>query len=298
MNASQQKIVPALWYDQEALQAAELYTSLLPNSSIKYKVTLQHTPSGSVDSVSFVLDGLDFSAISAGPYFKINPSISFQVACSTVQEVETLWEALSADGMVLMPLGEYPFSERFGWTQDRYGLSWQVMHTGSQAPRQRITPALLFVGEQAGQAEEALRYYASIFPDSEVGPILRYEKGEAPEQEGTVKQAAFRLAGQQFAAMDSALDHQFAFNEAISFMVNCADQAEIDYYWEKLSAVPEAEQCGWVKDRWGVSWQIVPASMERMMQSSSPEQLARVTEAFLAMKKFDLAELERAYAGE
>ena len=107
----------------------------------------------------------------------------------------------------------------------------------------------------------------------------------------------FMLAGQWFAAMDSAREHKFKFNEAISFMVNCDTQEEIDYYWEKLSAVTEAEQCGWLKDKFGLSWQIVPTELGEMMRNGTPEQIARVTQAFLKMKKFDLAELRKAYRG-
>ena len=126
---------------------------------------------------------------------------------------------------------------------------------------------------------------------------MRYGPGEEPDRAGTVKHCDFTLGGQHFAAMDSAGSHDFTFNEAISFLVDCADQAEIDRYWEALSAVPEAEQCGWLKDRFGLSWQIVPAAMDGMMTNGSPEQIARVTQAFLKMKKFSLADLQRAYAG-
>ena len=98
--------------------------------------------------------------------------------------------------------------------------------------------------------------------------------------------------------MDSARDHGFSFNEAISFMVGCDNQEEIDYYWDRLSAVPEAEQCGWLKDKFGVSWQVVPSVLDQMLTKGTPEQIARVTQAFLPMKKFDLAELEKAYEGE
>ena len=108
----------------------------------------------------------------------------------------------------------------------------------------------------------------------------------------------FMLEGQWFAAMDSARQHGFAFNEAISLMVYCDDQSEIDYYWEKLSAVPQAEQCGWIKDKYGLSWQIVPTAMDQMLEDSDSERAARVTKAFLKMKKFDIAELQRAYDGE
>jgi predicted 3-demethylubiquinone-9 3-methyltransferase (glyoxalase superfamily) len=136
-----------------------------------------------------------------------------------------------------------------------------------------------------------------VFRDSKVGDIVRYSQGEEPDREGTVKHAAFTLEGQEFAAMDSALGHDFAFNEAISFMVYCDTQNEIDYYWDQLSAVPEAEQCGWLKDKYGLSWQVVPTAMDEMMGSDDQERIDRVTEAFLKMKKFDIAELERAYQG-
>ena len=107
----------------------------------------------------------------------------------------------------------------------------------------------------------------------------------------------FMLEGQWFAAMDSAREHKFKFNEAISFRVNCDTQKEIDYYWEKLSAVAEAEQCGWLKDKFGLSWQIVPTELDEMMRGATPGQIARLTQAFLKMKKFDLAELRKAYQG-
>ncbi len=119
-----------------------------------------------------------------------------------------------------------------------------------------------------------------------------------PEKEGTVMFTDFKLEGQWFTAMDSAREHNFAFNEAISFIVNCNDQVEIDYYWEKLSAVPQAEQCGWLKDKFGVSWQIVPVDMDEMMQDQDPERSARVTQAVMKMKKFDIAELRKAYDGQ
>jgi predicted 3-demethylubiquinone-9 3-methyltransferase (glyoxalase superfamily) len=196
-----------------------------------------------------------------------------------------------------MEIGKYPFSERYGWTQDRYGLSWQVMHMGDREVKQRIVPTLLFVGNVSGKAEEAIRFYTSVFHGANAGNLLRYGRGEEPEKEGTIKHASFTLEGQEFAAMDSARAHNFSFNEAISFVVQCETQPEIDYYWGKLSAVPQSEQCGWLKDRYGLSWQVVPTVMNEMLKSKDSKKIARVTEAFLKMKKFDIRELENAYAG-
>jgi predicted 3-demethylubiquinone-9 3-methyltransferase (glyoxalase superfamily) len=291
------KITPHLWFDTQAKEAAKLYTSLFDNSKVDSVRTLHDTPSGDCDVVSFTLAGQPFQAISAGPVFTFNPSVSFVVACKASEEVDALWNRMIDGGSTLMPLDSYPFSERYGWLQDRYGLSWQIMHAGERPITQKITPMLMFVGEVCGKTEEAVNFYASIFNDARVGEFMRYGPGEEPEKEGNVRYVPFALEGQDFAAMDSALEHNFAFNEAISFMVYCDTQDQIDYYWGKLSAVPESEQCGWLKDRFGVSWQIVPRAMDKMMESADDEALGRVTQAFLQMKKFDIAKLEEAYAG-
>ena len=301
MRVTRQKITPHLWYDKEAKEAAKLYTAAFAgkDSKIKNTTTIHDTPSGSADIVTVDLLGQEFTLLSAGPYFKFTPAVSFLVACKTKDEVQALWEKLSKGGTALMELGEYPFSEKYGWTQDRYGLSWQVMFMGDgQTAKQRIIPTLMFVGQQCGKTEEAIGFYASVFRNAKVGDMLRYAKGEQPDREGTIKHAAFSLEGQAFAAMDSAREHNFSFNEAISFMVHCDTQEEIDHYWGKLSAVPEAEQCGWLKDKYGLSWQIIPNAMDEMLESGDKKKVARVTEAFLKMKKFDIAALERAYEGK
>ena len=289
-----QKITPHLWFDKAAKEAAAFYPSVFKDSKVKDTTTLRNTPSGSVDIVTIELAGQRFTLISAGPLFKFNPSVSFLVVCKTKDEVDSLWKKLSEGGTALMELGEYPFSERYGWTQDKYGLSWQVMFMGERQIKQKITPTLMFVGDVCGKAEEAINFYASVFRHARIGNILRYGQGEEPDKEGTIKHAAFTLEGQDFAAMDSAHKHNFTFNEAISLMVHCDTQKEIDYYWEKLSAVPAAEQCGWLKDKYGLSWQIVPTGMDEMMKNKDEKKLARVTEAFLKMKKFDIAALKRA----
>ena len=293
-----QKITTHLWFDKEAKEAAAFYTSFFENSKIKDTTTLHNTPSGSVDMVTIELSGQDFTLLSAGPLFKFNPSVSFLVACQTKDEVDALWEKLSVGGAALMELGEYPFSEKYGWTQDKYGLSWQVMFMGERKIKQKITPTLMFVREVCGKSDEAINFYASIFNNAKVGDILRYGRGEEPDKEGTVKHAAFTLLGQEYAAMDSARGHNFTFNEAISLMVHCDTQEEIDYYWGKLTADPKAEQCGWLKDKYGLSWQIVPSVMDEMFKEKDEKKIARVTEAFLKMKKFDIDALKRAYEGE
>jgi predicted 3-demethylubiquinone-9 3-methyltransferase (glyoxalase superfamily) len=292
------KFTPHLWFDHAARQGAELYSSVFPDSRITHITTLRDTPSGDADVVSFELAGQPFMAINGGPYFKPNPSVSFLVRYSTQEEVDSAWEKLLPGGMALMELGEYPFSQRFGWLQDRFGFSWQLLYTNGEAFSQKIVPMVMFVGRVCGRAEEAVNFWASVFKPAQIGEIMRYGKGEEPDKPGTVKLASFWLMGVEFAAIDSAWDHKFAFNEAISFMVSCEDQAEIDYYWQKLSAVPEAEQCGWLKDKFGLSWQVTPSEMDEMMARGTPEQIDRVTQAFLPMKKIDIAQVRAAYRGE
>ncbi len=292
-----QKITPHLWYDSEAVEAANFYAAALPDSKVTDVSTIHDTPSGDTDIVSFELCGQPFMSISAGPLFKFTPAVSLMVSCETKQEVDDIWSKVSEGGKALMPLDTYPFSERYGWTEDKFGLSWQIFHAGERTIEQRITPTLMFVGDVCGKAEEAVNFYGSLFPDSKVANIDRYGKGEGPDAEGSIRHASFSLAGYQFAAMDSAGDHNFGFNEAISLMVSCDSQTEIDHYWDALSAVPESEQCGWLKDKFGLSWQIVPTAMGQMMSSGTKEQMGRVTESFLKMKKFEIAELQKAYDG-
>jgi predicted 3-demethylubiquinone-9 3-methyltransferase (glyoxalase superfamily) len=299
------KITPHLWFDTQAKQAAEFYSEVFPDSQVTNVTTLRDTPSGDCDVVSFTVWGHELMAISAGPLFEINPSISFIVnvdpgsVADAAQTLDRVWAQLAEGGNVLMPLGEYPFSSRYGWVSDRFGVSWQLILTDPQGDRRpRIVPALMFTGAVCGKAAEATELYLSVFDDSERGQTVPYPEGSAPDEPGTTMFSDFRLADVWFAAMDSARDHGFGFNEAVSLMINCADQDEIDHYWERLSAVPEAEQCGWLKDRYGVSWQVVPADLGEMMARGTPEQIDRVTQAFLPMKKFDLAALRAAYEGE
>lgn len=299
------KIIPHLWFDKEAKEAAEFYTSLFSNSKVTDLTTLHDTPSGDCDVVSFELRGQPFMAISAGPYFKFNPSVSFVVNFDPSKEkdakenIDAVWEKLSKGGKVLMPIQEYPFSKRYGWVQDKYGLSWQLILTNPEGEeRPEIVPMLLFVKEKAGLAEEAVNFWTSVFKSSKKGALMRHPAGTAPEKEGTILFIDFKLLDTWFAAMDSAHPgHKFDFNEAVSFIVNCDTQEEIDYYWEKLSAVPESEQCGWLKDKYGLSWQIVPVTLEKMMKTKDRKKLDQLTQAFLKMKKFDIDKLNKAYEG-
>jgi len=304
-----QKIIPHLWFDKEARDAAVFYTNIFPQSAITHTTLLRNTPSGDCDLMSFRLWDQEFMAISAGPLFAFNPSISFIVnydpgffgSGDPEQEarrsLDQAWNKLSEGGKVLMPLDAYPFSARYGWLQDRYGVSWQLMLTDPAGePRPPIVPSLLFTGSRCGQAEEALQFYCSVFRHSRMGNVHRYPAGMPPDKEGTVMYGDCKLEDKWLAAMDSAHEHGFGFNESVSFMITCADQEEIDYYWAQLSAVPEAEQCGWIKDKYGLSWQITSADIETLMREGDQQQIDRITQALMPMKKLDIARLMAAAA--
>ena len=298
-----QKIIPHLWFDTQAKEAAEFYVSAFGKDSKVTRATVLHgTPSGDCDLMSFELWGYKIMAISAGPYFTINPSVSFMINFDpsqdndAAQHLEELWEKLSEGGEALMPLDTYPFSKKYGWIKDKYGMSWQLILTNPEGEkRPQIIPSLLFVGDVCGKAEEATDFYMSIFKDSKRGAIARYGKGHDPDKEDSLMFTDFTLLNQWFVAMDSAYEHKFSFNEGVSLMVNCDTQEEIDYYWGKLSAQPESEQCGWLKDKYGLSWQITSTAMDKMMELGNEKQIVNVTKAFLKMKKFDIAQLQKAF---
>lgn len=298
-----QKIIPHLWFNTEAKEASEFYTKLIPDSKVISVKTITGTPSGDCDIVSFSLAGQDFMAISAGPYFKINPSISFfinfdpSIWIDAREKIDQVWNVLADGGKILMPIQEYPFSKRYGWVEDKYGVSWQLILTNPEGDeRPIIIPSLLFVGDVCGKAEEAGAFYTSIFKNSKKGSLARYGEGQPPNTPESVMFSEFKLENLWFVAMDSAIEHQFAFNEAISFIVHCDTQEEIDYYSNALSTVPEAEQCGWLKDKYGISWQIVPTIMDTLMMGDRA-QTDRVTQAFLTMKRFNIDELKKAARG-
>lgn len=272
-------IYPCLWFDGKAREAAEFYCSVLENTVITSENNIV---------VTFESSGQKFMCLNGGPEFKINPSVSFYIICKSEEEIDRLWEALINGGSALMPLGKYDWSSKYGWVSDRYGVNWQLSYGGVEDVSQKISPVLMFTGDQCGKAEQAFNFYISVFRNSKVKSIARYLKGEN-DVEGTIKHAQFYLGNKIFMSMDSSYQHQFSFNEAVSFVVECDTQEEIDYYWERLTEGGEEVQCGWLKDKFGISWQVVPAILGKLM--SDPSRAERVTAAFLKMKKFDIEKL-------
>lgn len=292
------KIIPNLWFNNQAKEAAEFYVSLFKNSKMgnitwynEDSSKVSGMPEGSIMTVEFELAGKRFVGLNGGPVFSFTPAISFFVQCETTAEVNHLFESLAEGGEVLMPLDRYSFSQRYAWINDCYGVSWQLSFGGQ---KQTINPSLLFVQNQYGKAEEAVRFYTSVFENSKIENMIHYQKGEG-DKETAIKYASFTINGEQFIAMDSGLEHKFNFTPAISFMVECKDQNEIDHFWNNLSAVPEAEQCGWIQDKYGVSWQIVPSILDKLITDADQKKARRVTKAMLQMKKLDIKALVQAY---
>jgi predicted 3-demethylubiquinone-9 3-methyltransferase (glyoxalase superfamily) len=301
MKNNIQKITPFLWFDKQAEEAMNFYASIFKNSKV---VSIKRYPEGPLEGPMqglegkvitgvFELEGQRFMALDGGPAFTFTPAVSFFVNCETQEDIDELWEKLSEGGIILMELDRYPFSEKFGWVEDKFGLSWQL---NLATLPQKIIPFLMFVGEQHGKAEEALKLYTSLFENSSIARIERYGPGQE-EPEGTVMHAMFSLNGQAFMAMDSNREHPFTFNEAISFYVECNSQEEVDYYWENLSQGGDknAQQCGWLKDTYGVSWQIIPTALPELLNDPDPEKSQRVMQAMLQMKKIDIKALKQAY---
>ncbi len=311
--AIMQKIVPNIWFNKNALEAADFYTRVFPDSSFEVQ---SHYPSENLPdfqkdfaglplTVGLKIEDLEFSFINAGDEFRPNPSISFMVnfdplrfaaesgiaanseeaALAARRALDDAWNALSDGGKVLMELGEYDFSPHYGWVEDRYGVSWQLILTNPQGdPRPFIIPAFLFGADAQNKCRETVEHYLSVFPDAAWGNIFTYPAPMGPVNEDNIMYCDFRLAGQWFVAMDSGTEQAETFTCGVSFEVKCTDQGEIDHFWQALSAVPEAEICGWLADRAGVSWQILPENIGELMERPNAHQ------KLMGMSKIVIAE--------
>ena len=280
-----QRIIPAIWCDAADDEAARFYADVFREGSV-----VEQAP-GLAATVS--IHGFRLSLINGGDQYAPNPSIScilnfdpllFGGEDQARAYLDELYERLSGGG-VLMELGEYPFSPRYAWVRDRFGMTWQLMLTDPAGePRPFILPAFMFGGTNHANAEEATEAWIALFDDARRGALRRHEEA-GPMEAGTIMFTDFTLRGTWMAAMDSGAFHDFTFTPGVSMIVSCRDQEEIDRYWAGLSAVPEAERCGWCVDRWGVSWQVVPDNIAELMAD------AATREKILHMGKIDLTRL-------
>jgi len=295
-----QKLTPFLWFEKDLKGITDFYSSVFPGTKVKSNGRLNDTPSGDVEMAGINILGLELSLMAAGPQYTFKPSVSFMVLCESIEEVEIYWHKLIESGRALMDISEYPFAKRFGWVEDKYKVNWQLIYRepdSAAVVTQKIIPALMFSGEGIGRAEEALDFYVKTFHDSKKNSVELYEPGETSEPKARVKHARFVIEGVQFAMMDG--NGNFDFEQAVSFMVLCNNQAEVDFFWNALTADGGKEiQCGWLTDKFGVPWQVVPSAFEKCMREGTSEQIARVQKAFMKMKKFEISTLEKAYNGE
>jgi predicted 3-demethylubiquinone-9 3-methyltransferase (glyoxalase superfamily) len=270
-------IHPCIWFDGNAKEAATFYCSIFPNSKITVDTPMV---------VNFELMGKKIMGLNGGPMFKINPSISLFVHCKSVEQTDEIYNALAEGGEPMMAIGKYDWSERYGWIKDKYGLTWQIM-SGTE---ESLCPGLLFTGDKFGKAEAALKLYTSVFSNSSIDVLQQYPDGSPFADKVLFSEA--KLNGYKLIAMDGPGEHVFTFNEAVSFVVECNNQEEIDYYWNTFTERGEESRCGWLKDEFGISWQIIPANIGQLM--SDPERGARVMQEVMKMNKLDMVKMEQA----
>lgn len=298
MSERSAKLTPNLWFDHQGLTAASYYAMLFPNSRV---TDIVYYPEGNLPDfqrefagkplmVDVEIGGTRLRAINAGSEFLPNTSMSFFVNFDPARDVlaeqnlEDLWMGLSFEGRVLMELGQYPFSCKYGWVIDKYGYSWQLMLTNPEGDsRPFLIPCLTFSGPMQGMANAALEFYSSL-PGAKLGNLVHHELQVGTAAAGSVQFGEVQVFGQWLTVMESTVARDVSFTEALSFQIDCADQTEIDELWDVLSAVPEAESCGWCKDKFGVSWQIVPENMGELMDRPGAYQ------RLLRMKKIEIAQ--------
>jgi len=276
-------IYPCVWFESKATDAADFYVRSLPETLI--------TSSNQVVTMLSIMNQ-PFMLINGGPNFVPNPSISFMLMHSDEQVIERMWERLLEGGKILMALDSYPWSPRYGWVEDKYGVSWQLYLATEDQITQSLTPTLLYCQSEMGRAEEAIKTYTTLFPNSSIEGILKYG-AEQPTLKGLVQHAQFDIDGFTLMAMDGDEGHRFSFSDGVSLVVMCADQVEVDKYWIGLTSDGGSEgRCGWLKDRYGVSWQIVPNRLLELMQDKT--KAAKVNNALMKMNKIIILELEEA----
>ncbi|AQX00036.1 VOC family protein [Elizabethkingia anophelis] len=278
-------IFPCLWCNGDAKESAEFYCQVFGG-----KITVD-TPV----VINIELFGQKLMLLNAGPQFEKNPSISFLINCASEEDVQHYWDQLSEGGMVLMELDSYPWSKKYGWIKDKYGTTWQLYFGEMQ--EQRLVPTLMFMHRNNGKAMEAMEFYTSTFPESKIEGVLKYkDSGENGEDPENVQHAQFVINNYMLSCMDSSLDHKFDFNEGISLVIMTNDQKETDHLWNTLiSGGGRESMCGWLKDQYGVSWQIVPKKLIELMNDTDPAKSQKVVQAMLKMQKIIIAHLEEAY---
>lgn len=272
MNA-QPEIYPCIWFNQNGREAAEFYCSVFPGGELR-------DDNGMVQR--FRIMDTPFMLLNGGPKFRPNGAVSYFVYTGDRATTERIFGAFAEGGTVLMPPGKYPWADHYAWVEDRFGVNWQLDSDPIRSS-QKILPTLLFTPPDDARVREARDHYASIFSDHH----LLMEMPAASHEPLLFCQ--FRLGSMLFNAMRSMEAMDFQFGPGNSFVISCPDQASIDHYWNSLGAGGAFERCGWLRDRFGVSWQVVPEILPRLLQD--PERGGRVMEALLGMDRIEIETL-------
>lgn len=279
-------IFPCLWYNENAKESAEFYCEIFNG-----KITADTPVVMNID-----LFGQKLMLLNGGPQFEKNASISFMVICESEDEVQKYWDQLLDGGMALMPLDSYPWSKKYGWVLDKFGVTWQL-YLGEKTSEQRIIPTLMFIHGNNGKAMEAMELYTKTFNNSKIGSVMKYKDGGETDQDPeNVQHAHFVIDGYDFFCMDNSYDHQFDFNEGISIVKMTNDQEETDRLWNFLTSNGGRESmCGWLADKYGVRWQIVPKRLIELMGDPDQQKAQKVVQAMMKMQKIIIQDLENAY---
>lgn len=273
-------IHPCVWFNGNAKEAATFYCSIFNNSKI-----IIDTPM----VVNFNLCGSKFMGLNGGNMFTPNTTISFFIFCKNEKDIYNIWNKLQESGKIYMPLNTYPWSKKYGWCSDKYNVSWQVMLHSEMEIEQQIVPSLFFVNEQKGKAQQAVDFYMSLFDNSTLIVADKYGENDVQPQ-GYMKYARFTLNNNPFSAMDNAQPHQDNFTEGVSFVIECNNQAEIDFYWDNLTANGGQESmCGWCKDKFGVSWQVIPKNIGEIL--TNPTTSKQAMNNLMQMRKINIEAL-------
>ncbi|MGL4759339.1 MAG: VOC family protein [Patescibacteria group bacterium] len=281
-----------LWFDTEAKNAADFYLSVFSsNASIINKSIINSNSNNEYDFFEMKIHNQELILISAGPFFKKNSSISMFVNYSTEEELREIYNKLSEGSKILMELGKYDFSPLYSWIEDKYGVSWQLIYDPQNQYNQVIEPCFLFTNEACGKAKEAMELYTKALPNSSIKTLVNYPQGVEGQSTNNLMYGVLDLNGYTLIFMDSSLEHDFNFNEGVSVLLNVENQTEFDNCYKYLSDAIESEQCGWVKDKYGISWQIQPIQLVDIMRSSNVESKNKVIQKILTMKRLEIGKI-------
>ncbi len=270
-------VYPCIWFNSEAGSAAKYYCSIFRDSEMLRSNAMVST---------FKLHGTKIMGLNGGPRYKPTGAVSYFIYCGGMDTFNHYFKELSAGGRVVLPAGKYGWSEHYAWVTDRYGVDWQLDVDDIRSP-QKIVPTLLFVNEKRDAVRSAIGHYATIF--STFRNLLESPYPNSSAAPPPLLFAQFKINHFVMNAMSSKENHDFDFSPGNSFVIECNTQAEIDHYWDKLGEGGRFDQCGWLTDKFGISWQVVPAVLSELM--NNPEKGERVIRAFLQMQKFDIESL-------